>query len=277
MRVLFKRAAVIAGAAAVILGSAAGIASAGSAPAISWSPTTSAGSFDFGSVTAGTTTAPQMFKLTNTGGSATAALTVTVTGPAFTLQSDTCTGTSLGPHKSCTVQVSYTASTAGGADTGRGAGRGGTLTAKGVKADAAATVNLQGESNAGSPNIEFSPGTSAGTYFGNVYSFDFGQVASASQTFTATNTGTGPTPELQLFGIDEDGFTTPGDTCTGATLAPGGTCTFVLAWSAAASFDCSAHGSGYQALANFAEQLFTYGGGPSSTVFAHLNVTATCP
>jgi hypothetical protein len=137
MHVRIRRAAVIAGTAAVVLGSAAGMASAGSAPAISWSP---AGTFDFGSVTAGTaaTTTPT-FTLTNKGGSASAALTVTVTGAAFKLQNDTCTGTSLGPRKSCTVQVTYTASTGGGTDTGL-------LTASGhARVPASASIALTGQ------------------------------------------------------------------------------------------------------------------------------------
>jgi hypothetical protein len=265
MRVLFRRAAVITGAAAVVLGSAAGIASAGGPPALAWSPA----AFDFGSVNAGTTTQPDTFTLTNNGGSASADLTVTLSGP-FALKSDACTGTSLGPRKSCIVQVSYTASTAGGTDTG-------TLTAGGKKAAATASVNLHGESNAGSLNIEFSPGTFAGTSFGNVYAYDFGQVATGSQTFTVKNTGTGPTPELELFYDNTDGFTTSGDTCTGATLAPGGTCTFDLAWSAAASSDCSFHGSGYPATLDGTPDVATFGGGLSATLFASADVTATCP
>jgi hypothetical protein len=139
-------------------------------------------------------------------------------------------------------------------------------------------VNLQGESNAGSPNIEFSPGTFVDTSFGNLYAHDFGQVASGSQTVTVTNVGTGPTPELELFYDNGDGFTTSGDTCTGATLAPGGTCTFDLTWSAAASSDCSTfHGSGYPVVLDFDDQLLTFGGGPSATIFASANLTATCP
>jgi hypothetical protein len=142
MRAVFMRGAVIIGTAAVVIGSAAGMASAGSPPAPAWSgPGVSAGSFDYGSVNAGTTlTPPATFTLTNNGGSATAALTVTVTGNAFALENDHCTGTNLGPRKSCTVQVSYTASTPGfSTDTG-------ILTAKGVKAAAIATLKLQGES-----------------------------------------------------------------------------------------------------------------------------------
>jgi HYDIN/CFA65/VesB family protein len=163
MGVLFRRAAVITGVAAVLIGSVAGIASASSPPAPAWSgPGVSAGSFDYGSVNAGTTVTPAAtFTLTNNGGSATAALKVTVTGTAFALENDHCTGTSLGPRKSCTVQVAYTASTPGGVtDTG-------TLTAKGVKPNTTATLKLQGESTAaakitGVTEFGCTPGSIAG-------------------------------------------------------------------------------------------------------------------
>lgn len=50
--------------------------------------------------------------LSNSGGSATAALTVALTLQAgsqgFILSGDTCAGTSLGPGKSSTVEVTYT-------------------------------------------------------------------------------------------------------------------------------------------------------------------------
>jgi hypothetical protein len=75
--------------------------------------------------------------LANSGGSASAALTVTITGPAFTLLADTCTGISLGPRKSCTVTVDYTPGAGGGTDAG-------TLTAVGVKTAAVASLKLSG-------------------------------------------------------------------------------------------------------------------------------------
>ena len=137
MHVRIKRAAVIAGTAAVVLGSAAGVASASGAPVLAWSaPGVSAGAFSYGTVAGGSTT-PHTFTLTNTGGSASAALTVTIAGTAFGLQADTCTGTSLGPRKSCTVTVAYRPGTAGGTDTG-------TLTAAGIKAGATASLQLTG-------------------------------------------------------------------------------------------------------------------------------------
>jgi hypothetical protein len=59
-----------------------------------------------------------MFTLKNSGGSATSALTITVTGSAFTISADSCTGTSLGPGKSCAVTVSYEPSSVGQSDSG---------------------------------------------------------------------------------------------------------------------------------------------------------------
>src|SRR5206468_10309140 len=103
------------------------------APAIDWSPTTNIGTYDYGAVTPGQT-ASQTFTLTNSGGSATAMLTVVLSPlAAFSMTSDACTGTSLGPNKSCAVVVQYAPSTAGQSDSA-------TLSASGKKVDASATI-----------------------------------------------------------------------------------------------------------------------------------------
>ena len=117
---------------------AAGPASASQMPVISWSQTTSAGTYDYGTLTAGTTVS-KTFTLRNTGGSDTSALTITLTGPAFTTTADSCTGTSLGPGKSCTVAVSYAPASASQTDTG-------TLTAAAHKAAVTARLALRGAS-----------------------------------------------------------------------------------------------------------------------------------
>jgi CHRD domain/Abnormal spindle-like microcephaly-assoc'd, ASPM-SPD-2-Hydin len=120
--------------AAVLLG--AGTGRAGGPPSLSWSPSTS-GAFDFGSVAVGHD-ASQEFTLTNSGGSASAALTVTLTGPAaFSIAADNCTGTSLGPRKSCTVTVTYAPTEAGQTDPA-------TLAAQGKKDAATASLTLTG-------------------------------------------------------------------------------------------------------------------------------------
>lgn len=137
MRGLVARAAVVA-VAAVALVVPAVAASASQTPVTNWSPTTSAGTYDYGTVSAGQTVS-KTFTLTNSGGSATSALTITVTGSAFTKTADSCTGTSLGPGTSCTVTVSYAAASAGQNDTG-------TLTAAANKPAAAASLTLLGAS-----------------------------------------------------------------------------------------------------------------------------------
>jgi len=107
---------------------------AGRSPSLAWSPE---GSFGFGLVAVGDTVS-QTFTLTNSGGSASAALKIDLSGPAsFTISDDGCTGTSLGPNKSCTVDVVYSPTTSGPSFTA-------TLGAQGVKADAHASASLSG-------------------------------------------------------------------------------------------------------------------------------------
>jgi hypothetical protein len=119
-------------------------ASASQAPVTSWSPTTSSGTYSYGTLDAGQTVS-QTFTLANSGGSATSGLTVTLTGSAaFTVTADSCTGTSLGPRKSCTVTVSYAPASAGQADSAM-------LTATAPKG--AATVSLALNGATSSPSV----------------------------------------------------------------------------------------------------------------------------
>ena len=115
------------------------LATAGQAsrdPSLSWSPSVSE-AFDYGLVGVGHT-ATKTFTLTNSGGSASAALAVTLSGPAaFTITEDTCSETSLGPNKSCTVTVEY-------APTASGASGPATLNASGKKEAATADLALAG-------------------------------------------------------------------------------------------------------------------------------------
>src|SRR6266542_3552007 len=105
-------------------------------PALAFTPSTN-GAYDYGTVVV-CQTASQTFTLTNSGGSATAALTVALTGSAaFTKTADACTATSLGPGKSCSVTVVYSPTAAGQSDTA-------TLTASGRKAAATTSLTLTG-------------------------------------------------------------------------------------------------------------------------------------
>jgi hypothetical protein len=122
--------------AVVAVGALAGVtaAQAGGPPSLEWSPSTG-GAFDYGAVAVGHDSS-QTFTLTNSGGSASAKLTVALSGSAsFTTTANTCK--SLGPGKSCTVTVSYAPTASAGPETT-------TLSASGNKDSAAADITLTG-------------------------------------------------------------------------------------------------------------------------------------
>lgn len=111
---------------------AAGHVSAASPPALAFSPA----AHDYGSLGPGAS-GSQTFVLANVGGAATGALSIALSGAAFSKTSDACSGTSLGPRKSCSITVAYTPSASGASDSG-------TLTARSRKPSATATVALSG-------------------------------------------------------------------------------------------------------------------------------------
>jgi hypothetical protein len=140
----------VAGSAVVLLlvvsasGQAAAAPSA-AGPSISWSPTAGPPppTFDFGSQTGVVT---QAFKLTNSGGTATSALKITVSpSPPFAITVDGCTGTSLGPKKSCSVTVSFSPTV--------GVSATGTLAAASNKPTASASLTLKGSGAVPAPII----------------------------------------------------------------------------------------------------------------------------
>jgi len=112
------------------------VGQAASGPAIAFNPSSN----DYGTIDANTT-ASQTFVLRNSGGKATSALQVTLTGSsAFSVTSDGCTGRSLGPRKSCSVTVQYKPTAVGSADSA-------TLTASSKKPLATASALLTGKTN----------------------------------------------------------------------------------------------------------------------------------
>ena len=133
MRKAVRRTVMVAGAVVVASASAAGTAMAKpEPPVLAFSPAP----YDYQQVTVGQA-ATQVFTLKNTGGSASADLAVTVPGSAaFTVTADGCSGTSLGPRKSCTVTVQFKPAAAGSVSA--------TLTANGKKSAATATDLLSG-------------------------------------------------------------------------------------------------------------------------------------
>jgi HYDIN/CFA65/VesB-like, Ig-like domain len=198
-------------------------------PTLAWSPS---GSYDFGTLTSGTKSA-ETFMLTNSGDSASGALSVTLalsgSSAGFTKTADTCTSVSLKVGGTCSVTVQYAFTAAGQTDTA-------TLTATTKKASA--SVTLSGASVPAGPNLTIgSPaqftGTSAGT---NDYSFSWGSVApppnGLTQTFTVTNAGGSPgqisfVPVTFVYGQYGSPYSAEG-TCIGATLGPGQSCDFTI-------------------------------------------------
>ncbi len=176
------------------------------------------GTYDFGSVAAGTTAAATpTFKLTNTGGSATADADGHRDRARSPCRSDACTGTSLGPRKSCTVQVTYTASSpGGGTDTG-------TLTAKGVKPNTTATENLQGESQ-----------TPASVTFGNFDTVDPGAGGPGVDSWLVSVAGFSPNTAITFTAtgtdLEQDYFPASFDTTDSSGNISGGNAGFVGAY-----------------------------------------------
>lgn len=225
MRILIARAAAAAVAAAAIAVPAAAAAASGG-PVLASSPAT----HNYGALAAGQTTATT-FTLANTGGSASAALTITLPGSAaFTKTADTCTGTSLGPGKTCTVTITYTApAVPGQAGTA-------TLTAASNKPAATATATLAGTAAKAAPALAATPSG--------------GGPVGATVTDTATLSGgyqPGGTIEFQLYPTadcsgtpaDDETVTVTGDgtytTPAGATPAQPGT----YSWTARYSGDAA--------------------------------------
>ena len=133
---------------AVVVATAAAPA-ATNAPKLAWyegatNPAAKVTSWNFGPVVVGQTV-KKTFTLKNDGSAATASLKMALTktggtSGAFTKTSDTCTvpiPTSLGPAKTCRVEITFTPQAAGESDTA-------TLTSTSKKPDATTTLSLSG-------------------------------------------------------------------------------------------------------------------------------------
>ncbi len=141
----WRRRAVAAGAgvalAAGVVVAAAGPAVAGGAPGLAFTPSP----YDYGTVIVGQTPS-QTFMLANSGSKASGRLQVSLSGSSeFTVTADTCSGTSLGPNKSCNVTVQF-------APTGDGMVTA-TLTAANNKKAVLATDTLTGTGLVPGPHI----------------------------------------------------------------------------------------------------------------------------
>ena len=138
----------------------------------------------------------------------------------FSITANGCTGKALGPNKSCSVTVQYAPINING-DTG-------TLTATGEHSSTG--MNLYGNTSA---DLVLSPGTYLGHTDPRGYDYDHGPpFGSWSTTFTVTNNGSGASNTLTVAGCCHPQFVLSNNTCDGQALAPGGTCTFDLTFTA---------------------------------------------
>ncbi len=164
-------------------------AQAGTSPVLAF---TSSPSPAFGSVAVGSSL-DRTFTLTNTGGSASAAITASVapTG-AFTIPTggNKCTGVSLGPKKTCTITVRYTPAAAGASDSA-------TLTASAKKPTQPAVLTLTGSSP-----------TALSTGCADIQSNGYAdevpplELMNAGETVTLTVPGTGGSGSMFVYPTD---------------------------------------------------------------------------
>lgn len=181
--------------------------------------TAEAAEISFGESVQGTPTAPRQVRITNTGQSRTGALTTSVDNPAaFALSASTC-GASLNPGAACTVDVRFTAATAGAAA--------GTLKVTGRDGGTVST-GLSGRG-------QTPPGLSISTASHN---YGYSDVP-AEHLFTVTNTGEASTgaPTTALTG--GAAFSITSNTCT-AALAGSATCVIGVTYAGTGSTQQSA-------------------------------------
>ena len=179
----------------------------GTAPGSSASPS----SYNFGAIVVGSSSGAQTFTVTNTGTANLVIGTITLTGTdptQFSKQNDNCSGQTVAPSGTCTVQAVFSPTSAGGM-----------------------SANLSIPSNAPTVNVPLSgTGTVPGSSV-SPSSYNFGAVvvgsSSGAQTFTVTNTGTANLVigTITLTGTDPGQFSKQNDNCSGQTVAPSGTCT----------------------------------------------------
>ncbi len=186
------------------------------APDIGISPT----SHNFGSTNIGNTSSAQTFTISNNGNVDLNVGTLSVTGSHssdFSLSSDTCSGQSVAPAGSCTVDVDFS-------PTGPN-GRSASLSVPSNDPDTPTLTAALSGTGVG-PQISIVP---TSYYFGNI---DVGDTSSA-QTFTVTNTGNGDLTigTISVGGTDAADFGRSSDTCIDQVLAPAASCTLDIDFS----------------------------------------------
>jgi outer membrane protein assembly factor BamB len=186
---------------------------AGAAPAISVNPT----SVDFGPVPVDDYSGEKVVTITNTGTDPLVISGVFTSGGNAPYDFDgeqSCTGAPIPPGRSCTIYLYFEPSAAGPRSTMLGI-------VSNAPDSPQIVASLTGTGTAPAISV-------------NATSLSFGSVkvgsASDTQVITVTNTGAAP---LVITAVTHTGGNAPGDylglqTCTGGSIAPGGTCTLRL-------------------------------------------------
>lgn len=178
-------------------------------PGVTVTPT----SIDFGTVNRDSQSTPRTVTVTSTGAASLTVSSVTVGYEArqFPISNDTCTGATLPPGLSCTFQVTYAP-----------------ITWTGGRIDSTLTV----ATNAGNPTVALTGYNAAPLAQVSPYSIDYGTVgvgvSAGPNTVRISSTGTGnlSVSPLLVSGNNPSDFVTTNDSCSGATLPPGTSCTF---------------------------------------------------
>ncbi|HMD97173.1 MAG TPA: choice-of-anchor D domain-containing protein [Terriglobia bacterium] len=196
----------------------------GTAPLVSFS----ASGLSFGTQLASPTNAAQSETVTNTGTANLIISTVTLGGTNtgdFAKSADTCTGATILPNGACTVSVTFAPSATGS--------RSAALTFSDNASNSPQTVTLSGAVTA--PLVSLS---AAGLSFGSQPL----STTSSAQSETVTNTGTAnlTISTVTMGGANGSDFAKSADTCTGATIAPNGTCTVTVTFAPSATGSRSA-------------------------------------
>jgi hypothetical protein len=183
-----------------------GLGGVGLGPLASASPT----SLNFGNQVVGTTSVVKPVSLGNSGNAPLTISSIVASGDYA--QTNNCVSP-LAAHTYCTINVTFSP-TAGGTRTGA-------ITVTDNAAGSPHLVSLSGTGIA--PAVSLSP---ASLNFGNQPK----NTTSAPLTETVTNTGTATLTisSASLTGTNPGDFAKTGDTCTGANVAPSGTCTITV-------------------------------------------------
>jgi hypothetical protein len=170
----------------------------------------------FGNVNVNSSSSPQTFTVSNVGYSNLAIGTLSSSNTEFAISNDNCSGQSIAPSGSCTLQVTFSPTTYGS--------RTSTLSVSSNDPDTPNfNIILNGTGQAS--NIGVIPASPVD--FGSV---NVGQSSSA-QTFTVSNTGNSNLVIGTISSSNNAEFAISNDNCSGQSIAPSGSCTLQVTFS----------------------------------------------